>query len=137
MDLKGILTRSDRWSFKPAVASLLTVAALALVCQLPGMISFFLIPLTLLGFAVAALGIVVAATYCLFKQRPRRGASVLLVLLLPVLLWSPITWAVTLVHLGLTAGFGVGQLGSSSKANGDAFAVYDWSVGFAGGPNIS
>ena len=57
-------------------------------------------------------------------------------LLLPVLLWSPITWAATLVHLGLTAGFGVGQFGSSSKANGEAFAVYDWSVGFAGGPNI-
>jgi hypothetical protein len=38
--------------------------------------------------------------------------------------------------LGLTAGFGIGQLGTTPRVKDDSFVVYDWSVGFAGGPNI-
>lgn len=56
----------------------------------------------------------------------------LLVTVLPALLWLPINRSAEFVHLGLTAGFGVGQLGVPSKPNDSDFAVYDWSVGFAG-----
>lgn len=135
VDLKGILTGADRWSFKPAVASLLTVAALALVCQLPGTVSFFLIPLSLLGYAIASVVIVATAVFCALKRRPRRGASILLVLLLPVLLWQPVNWAADLVHLGLTVGLGAGQIGESSDEGTGDLVAYDWSVGLAGGPN--
>jgi hypothetical protein len=136
MDVKGALAGTDRLSIKPALVSLTTVAFLALLCQLPGMVSFLLIPLTLLGFAFTLFAILVVAGYCLAKRRPRKSASVLLILLLPALLWRPTIFAVNLVHLGLTAGFGIGQLGTTPRVKDDSFVVYDWSVGFAGGPNI-
>jgi hypothetical protein len=56
-------------------------------------------------------------------------------LLLPVSLWRPLNWVGDMAHLGLTAGFGAGQLGTSPRSNDDGFAIYDWSVGLAGGPN--
>ena len=136
MDVKGALIRTDGWSVKPALVSWTTVAVLALLCQLPGTVSFFLIPLTLLGFAATSLTVMIFAGYCLAKRRPRRGVSVFLMLLLPALLWRPTIFAANLVHLGLTAGFGIGQLGSTPRVKDDSFVVYDWSVGFAGGPNI-
>jgi hypothetical protein len=136
MDVKGALVGTDHWSFTPALVALTTVAVLALLCQLPGTVSFFLIPLTLLGFAVTSLVVLIVAGYCLAKRRPRRGASVFLILLLPALLWRPTIFAANLVHLGLTTGFGIGQLGTTPRVRDDSFVVYDWSVGFAGGPNI-
>jgi hypothetical protein len=136
MDVKGALIGTDSWSLKPALVSWLTVAVLALLCQLPGTVSFLLIPLTLLGFAATSLTVVIVAGYCLAKRRPRRSASVFLILLLPALLWRPTILAANLVHLGLTAGFGIGQLGTTPRVSDDSFVVYDWSVGFAGGPNI-
>ena len=104
MDLKGTLTRTDGWSVKPALASLTMVAVLILLCQLPGSLSFVLIPLSALGFGLAAVIILVMAAYCFIKKCPRRASSVLLVLLLPVLLWRPMIWAAEFVHLGLTVG---------------------------------
>jgi hypothetical protein len=125
---------AERWSFKPVLVSLLIIAAIELVCQLPGSVSFILIPLSLLGYAVALVAVLAMALYFLIKKRPRRGASVLMVFLLPVLLWVPINRAADLVHLGLTVGFGAGQLGAA-KSSDSNFAAYDWSVGLAGGPN--
>ena len=58
----------------------------------------------------------------------------LLVLLLPVLLWQPVKWAADVAHLGLTVGCGAGIGGVEIGSDGN-FAVYDWSVGLAGGPN--
>jgi hypothetical protein len=135
VDLKGALTGTDGWSLKPAILSLTMVAVLTILWQLPGSVSFVLIPLSVLGYAVAAIVILAIAAYCVIRKRPRRGGSVLLILILPVLLWRPINWAADFVHLGLTAGFGAGQLGSSSRSNDDSFVVYDWSVGLAGGPS--
>ncbi len=132
MKLRGILTETDRASLKPAFMALMVVAVLGLVCRLPGSVSFLLIPLTMLGYGIAAAVILAIALYCGIKKRPRRAASVLFVLLLPVLLWRPLSWADDVTHLALTLHFGVGQLGSSSKSGDDRFAVYDWSVGLAG-----
>jgi hypothetical protein len=129
---RGTLAGSDCWSFKPALVSLATVAVLMFICQLPGSFSFLVIPLSLLGYAIASLVIVVIAVYCVIKRRPRKGASIFLVLLLPVLLWSPLIRLAELVHLGLTVSFGAGELGETSKSYGDDFVVYDWSVGLAG-----
>ena len=123
---------TDRWSLKLAVVSLVIVAALNLFCQLPGSISFLLIPLAVLGYVIAAFVISGIVVYCVIKKRPRRGASVLLALILPVLLWHPMKWADNVVHLGLTVGLGAGQLSSSSKSNDNSFVAYDWSVGLAG-----
>ena len=132
MKLRGILTETDRWSLKPAFMSLVVVAVLGLLCRLPGSFSFVLIPLTVLGYGIAAAVILAIALYCGIKKRPRRGASVFCVLLLPVLLWRPLNWADDVTHLALTVNFGVGQLGSSSKSTDGGFVVYDWSVGLAG-----
>jgi hypothetical protein len=106
--------------------------ALGLICRLPGSVSFLLIPLTALGYVIAALVILAIAIYCVIKKRPRRGASVLFVLILPLLLWRPLNWADDVAHLALTVNFGIGQLGSSSGPNDDSFVAYDWSVGLAG-----
>jgi hypothetical protein len=125
---------TDRWSFRFALVSLITLAALDLVCGLPGLVSFVLIPLSWIIYGITFLVILAMAVYCFVKNRPRRGCSVLLALLLPVLLWRPIAWAADVVHIGITTGFGGGQLGNSKPSDGD-FVVYDWSVGFAGGPN--
>jgi hypothetical protein len=135
MDLEGTLTGQDGLSFKPAIMSLTMVTVLTILCQLPGSVSFVLIPLSVLGYGVAAIVILALAVYCVIRKRPRRGASILLILILPVFMWRPINWGADCVHLGLTAGFGVGQLGNSPRSNDDSFVVYDWSVGLAGGPN--
>ncbi len=132
MELIGIFTEKDRWSFKPAFVSLMMVAVLGLVCRLPGSVSFLLIPLTVVAYGVAALVIVGIALYCLGKKRPRRGASAFFILILPVLLWRPLSWADDVAHLALTVKSGVGRLGSSSTSKDDRFVVYDWSVGLAG-----
>ncbi len=132
MKLKGMLAETDRWSLRPAFVSLTVVAVLGLVCRLPGSVSFFLIPLTVIGYGVAAFVILAIGIYCLLKKRPRRSVSVLFILVLPVLLWRLLNRADDLAHLALTADFGAGQLGSTSKSVDDRFMVYDWSVGLAG-----
>ena len=93
-------------------------------------------PAYIVGIAVTSFTVLIVAGYCLAKRRPRRGASVFLILVLPALLWRPTIFAANLVHLGLTAGLGIGQLGTTPRVKDNSFVVYDWSVGFAGGPNI-
>lgn len=132
MDLTGNAERTDRWSLWPGLASLVTVAALTLVCRLPGTVSFIMIPISLLSYGIGAVVIAATTVFLVLRKRPKRGASILLVLLIPVLLWWPTSWGVDMVHLGLTVGFGVGQLGGPSKSSGSDFAAYDWSVGLAG-----
>lgn len=125
------MTSVDRWSLKLGLVSLATVAATAVICQLPGTVSFFLVPIAALSFAAGSIIVLGATVFLVAKKRPRTGASISLIVLLPLILWSPMIRAAELAHLGLTAGFGVGQLGSSSS-NGSDFIVYDWSVGLAG-----
>jgi hypothetical protein len=132
--MPGVL-KMDRWIFWPALASVSIVFTLTLVCGLPGPVSFLMIPISLLGYGITSIVLLTKVGIFAAKRRPRRAASLLLVLIMPVLLWSPIHWVADCVHLGLTVGFGTGQLGSSSKPDGRGFAAYDWSVGLAGGPN--
>lgn len=91
-----------------------------------------MIPLSFLAYAVASVVILVIFVISVTKKRPRSALSYLLMLVAPALLWSPINWVADCIHLGLTAGFGTGQLGRSSIPIGSDFAVYDWSVGLAG-----
>jgi len=125
----------DRWIFWSAFASLGIAFALTLACKLPGLVSFLMIPISLLAFVVACIVLLIAAGILGAKKRPRKAASLLLALIIPVLLWSPINWVADCAHLGLTVWFGAGQLGSSSKLDGSDFEVFDWSVGLARGPN--
>jgi hypothetical protein len=134
MGIAAKLMRRDCWSLKPALVSLTTVTAVALLCQLPGSVSFLLIPLSAIGFAIASFVILVIAVYCVVKRRPRRGVSMLLLFLLPVLFWRPVNWVATMAHLGLTVGFGAGTSGVEGGSDSN-FAAYDWSVGLAGGPS--
>ncbi|MDQ2840014.1 MAG: hypothetical protein M3Y72_03050, partial [Acidobacteriota bacterium] len=131
----GLLTGTDHLSFRPALVALVTVSGIALVCSLPGSVSFLLIPISLLGYGLAVIVILALVVYCFVKKRPRRGSSALLTLLLPVLLWRPISWAVNVVHLGLTAGFGVGEIGAPLRSSDGTFVAHDWSVGLVGGPS--
>ena len=123
----------DRWVVWPAVAAIVTVSALTFLCGLPGLISFCLIPISVLLYLVAALTIFVSAEVCFFRGEWRRSISTILVLIMPILLWTPIVWATDCVHLRLTVSFGIGALGGVPAAGGP-FTVYDWSTGLAGGP---
>ena len=124
----------DRWSFRPGLTAIAIVTVIDLCCQLPGSLNLLLMPLTLLGFVTAAIIIVVLAVLLLFRKRPKRGASILLVLLLPLILWRPITRIAEMIHIGLTVNLGIGQLGVA-KVGGEGFTVYDWSIGLVTNPS--
>jgi hypothetical protein len=134
-DRKSGVVKMDRWIFWPAFASLGIVFILTLICGLPGPASFIMALVSVPGCAIASIVFLAMALISTVKKRPRRAASVLLALIAPVLLWWPINWGADCVHLGITVGFGAGQAGHPSSSDGSGFAVYDWSVGFAGGPN--
>ena len=116
-----------------AVAAVVAVTVLTFVCGIPGWVSFLAIPLSLFAYAVAALTILLWVLFLGVRRRPRKAASVLLALLAPVALWTPIAWTADYMHLALTVGFGLGTIGPTPK-DGGAFVVYDWSTGLAGGP---
>lgn len=125
----------DRWLPWLALVSTAIVAILTLLCRLPGLVSFLIIPLSLVGYLAAPPALVAASVWFAANKLPRKAASALIALATPILLWVPINWAADCVHLGLTAGFGAGQIGAMSKPDGSKFAAYDWSTGLAGGPN--
>jgi hypothetical protein len=130
----GIL-KTDRWLFWPAFASLGIVFVLTLVCGLPGPVSLIMPLISVLVCGIASIVLLAVGLISALKKRPRRAVSFLLALITPVLLWWPINWVADCVHLGITVGFGAGQLGTPSNSDRSGFAAYDWSVGFAGGPN--
>lgn len=119
----------------PAAISTMTALVAALLCGLPGLVSFVLIPLSALGGLVSAVTLVIAAIVFAARRRPRKAGSVLVAALLPVILWQPITWTADYLHLALTVWTGAGQAGPPSKPDNSRFVAYDWSVGLAGGPN--
>lgn len=126
----------DRWLIWPSFTVLAGVLSLLFLCELPGVVSFLLIPLVLVGGPVAALALLVAAVVLAIRGKFRKAASILAAVLLPKLLWQPIWWAADCLHLGLTIGLGFGQIGLPSVEEAGRFAVYDWSVGLITSPNI-
>jgi len=120
----------DRWTIQPVLMALGFVTLLALLCGIPGLLSFVLIPLSILGFVIAGIVILAAALTLAIKKRPRKSASVLFSLIMPVLLWAQILWVANCIHLGLTVWFGAGQLGPPTSLHG--VEAYDWSVGLVG-----
>jgi hypothetical protein len=125
---------ADHWLSLPALAVTATAACLSLLCQLPGALSFFLIPIFGLARIGAPVALGVSALALALLKRPRKAISVGLTVLIPVLLWRPIYRAMEYAHLGLTIELGAGQLGTPGHTGGDRFAAYEWSTGLAGGP---
>lgn len=119
---------------RPALYTLGIVTAVELICGLPGGLSLLMIPLSLLGYAVAAITFLVLATRSFLKKQPRKATSYLIAIALPVLLWRPINWATDCIHIGLTVWLGVGEL-AEYKAKDGQFAAYDWSVGLVTNPS--
>jgi len=92
--------------------------------------------LSALGYPAIAIALCIVTVALAVRRRPRQAISVALALAIPVLLWAPINWAAEYVHLGLTVGLGLGEIPDTPKPDGNRFAVYDWSVGFAGSGNL-
>ena len=126
---------TDRWIFWPAVTALTTFAVLTFLCGMPGTLSFMLIPLSALGYLVAAATIILFVCVLVARGRLRKALSTALALVLPILFSIPINWVTDCLHLALMLECGVGQLGHATATNGQQFAAYDWSTGLAGGPN--
>lgn len=125
----------DHWALWTPVGIIVGVFVLVLLSGLPGVVSFFLIPLMVLGWPVAVVALAIWAALLLVRGRPRKAASLVAAALLTFMLWKPICWTADCVHAALTTQLGVGQLGLPPAPTDDRFAAYDWSVGLAGGPN--
>jgi len=120
---------------RPVAVSLVTVTSLLFLCSLPGTLGFLLIPITVLGTPAFGIGLLVWSLILFFRRRPRKAISILFALLAPVLLFRPIIWVSDCLHLGLTVGFGLAQLGPNKKPDSSQILVADWSTGLAGGPD--
>jgi hypothetical protein len=129
------MPKSDKWLLWPMVASPTAVTAMAFISGMPGIVSFLVIPIAFLSIPVAIIVVAAFAVYFVIKRSPRKATSLSLALILPLVLLSPINWVADCFHLGLTAWFGLGQLGKTSRPSGYGLEVFDWSVGLAGGPN--
>lgn len=127
--------RADHWAAWPTIALLMAALIIATLCGLPGVVSFILVPLTVLGAPLVGAGLLIIALVVALRRRPRMAASILIAAILPVLLWKPIIWTSECVHLALTVWAETGQSGRTSSSDDSSFAAYDWSIGFAGGPN--
>lgn len=132
--VETVQSRSDRWAAWPALVILTAALLVAVLCGLPGVVSFILIPLMVLGTPLVGAGLIVMALVVAVRRRLRMAASIMIAVLLPVVLWKPIIWTAQCMHLALTVWTGAGQLGHVSRPKGSPFAAYDWSVGLAGGP---
>ncbi len=125
----------DRWSSRPVLGSVAIVSGISVLSGWPGVVSFFLIPLSVLFYATAAVCLSATAFIFAARKRPRAASSLSCALIAPVLLWLPIHWAKNCAHLALTVEVGLGQLGWTVGPQTGEFAVSDWSVGLAGGTN--
>jgi hypothetical protein len=117
---------TDRWAAWPVFATLTITLIVATLCGFPGIVSFLLIPLAVLGAPLVGAGLLVMALV-VSRRRPHMAVSILIAVLAPVLLWKPIAWAADTVHLALAVWAGAVQPDGP-------FVGYDWSVGLAGGP---
>lgn len=106
-----------------------------LLCGLPGLLSFILIPVTVLGGPLLIAALLIWAVSLSVRQRWRRAASAFVAAVLPILLLQPISWTADFVHLGLTVGLGIGQLNDTYTQDDSRFQAHDWSVGLAGSPS--
>ena len=127
------MPKLDRWLLWPTLVSLAAVTAVVFFVDLPGIMSFLVIPVVFLVFPVATIVIAVCAAKYLLKRLPRKAVSLVLAVLLPLVFLRPIGWVAECFHLGLTTWFGLGQLGPAPKPREDGFEVFDWSTGLAGG----
>lgn len=127
--------RNDRWTLWPAIGCTVALWLWILVAQMPGGFGFVVGLATILAVPAAAIVVLCFAVVLSAKRRPLRAGSALLAIVVPALLWVPMIWTSDYVHLALTAGFGAGQIGRPAKSDRGQFTTYDWSIGFAGGPN--
>lgn len=116
----------------PGALAVLVATCAVLACKIPSPINLLLMFSTTAGCLLACISLLALAVFLAFAKTPRRSASVLAAIVLPVLLWQPIIWAADYVHLGLTVGLGIGQMGQIESSNAKTFKAYDWSIGFAG-----
>src|SRR6516164_1295408 len=73
VDVQNSITGTDRWSLGPGLVSLMTVAALTLVCRLPGTFSFLMIRMiSLLGYAIGTILILATLATTVFLAITRR-----------------------------------------------------------------
>lgn len=125
----------DRWLFRPAIISAALVTVVLLLVQLPGWLGFILVPLSFIAYATAALVLIAAAIFLAVKKQPRRGASLMLAAIMPILLLRPVIWLAAYPHLALTAWLGAGVLKGPLNQSENGFATHDWSVGLVTNPD--
>ena len=114
----------------------------------PGLLSFILIPISLISLLLAAAALIVAACVFVARRRLHKATSFALALLAPIMFRTPIRRAADCLHLALMLEFGFGVLNSEQvrsgalidfiplhAMNGKFFAAFDWSAGLAGGPS--
>jgi hypothetical protein len=128
--------RADGWLLWPTISAMAVATGLMFGCGLPGVVSLVFIPLTVLGFILSGIVLLVVALLLVIRGKPRRASSFVAAVLMPALLWHQINWIADCLHLGVTVEFGRGVAGPYKASSDESqFKVFDWSVGLAGGPS--
>lgn len=138
----------DKWLWWPVLFALGMWFLLAFLDGLPGLLSFILIPISVLSLLFATVVVLALTCRLTTRRRLRKAISLALALLIPFLLSAEINRAADCLHLALTIKYGFGALNAENAQNGalidcisppameeKASAIFDWSVGLAGGPS--
>jgi hypothetical protein len=123
----------DRWLPWAAPASTFVLALTGLACFIPGPANLLFMLASFLAIPLSAIILCIFTTLYAAKKLPKKSASIALALIAPALLFHQIVWIDEIIHLGLSAGLGVGQIGRPSQTTDGQYTIYDWSVGLAGG----
>jgi hypothetical protein len=124
----------DRWMWWPTACTVAMELLFLSLVELPGLLGIRLFLLAIVACPTLALLLVGMTCVLAWHRQPRRAASTLAAVVAPVLLLGPTRLMALYVHLGLTLAFGIGYL-SPNSLEGQNLAIYDWTTGYAGGPN--
>jgi hypothetical protein len=143
--LSPLPDRWDAWLLWPVGSMVLVWFVCAVLDQMPGLLSFCLIPISFLALLLAETVLLVVVCVFVSLRRIRKATSFALAFMFPFVLRAPVNRAADFTHLALTVEFGIGVLNGEQVRHGalidsirpplldTKFQVFDWSVGLAAG----
>src|SRR5579872_373748 len=100
----------DKWLWWPMISALGAWFLFSFLDGMPGLLSFILIPVSILSLLLAAGMVLILGCALIARRRPRKALSLTLALLAPFICKEQINRAADCLHLALTVEFGFGVL---------------------------
>lgn len=126
---------ADRFYIWPSVATAVLVFLFVIIVQMSPSLGFMLVICWVLITPFAGVALV---GFCILLAVRKRWKKSLSFAAIPVIAWAlhqPVLFCCDYVHLLLLEPVYQEAIAASGKPPGARFAAFDWSVGFAGGPN--